>query len=105
MLVEKVAGELNIDMFAAHNKINFGDDGLFKNIECVGDDSDFKINMTKIFCDQMKISTDQVVCVGDAYNDVKLFNETGHGITFSNAKITDSAWKVVSSLLEIKEIL
>lgn len=105
LLVEKVARELNITLYGAHNQLEFDEDGKFKSVKCEGDDSDFKVMMTKKFCADLGIDISETVCVGDSYNDVKLFELSRHGVTFKGTKIEAAAWKVVGELSELKEIL
>lgn len=105
LLVEKVAGEVKIDLHGAHNQLEFDENGMFKRIICDGDDADFKLKKTREFAKSLGIEMNQIVCVGDSYNDVKIFNETGRGITFADSKIADKAWKTVANLSEIKSLL
>jgi len=85
--------------------IEFDENGMFKRIICDGDDADFKLKKTREFAKSLGIEMNQIVCVGDSYNDVKIFNETGRGITFADSKIADKAWKTVANLSEIKSLL
>jgi len=103
--VEKVARDLEIDMWRAHNKLRFDDSGRFLRIECYGDDADFKLDAVKEFCRDLAIEMDQVVCVGDGYNDRKIFEATGRGVTFAGSQVEKDAWKVIKELEDLKEIL
>ena len=44
LLVKKVADELEINYYAAHNQIEFDENNMFNNIVCRGEDSDFKLS-------------------------------------------------------------
>lgn len=105
LLVEKIADELGIEMYAAHNKLKFDKEDNLSKIVCEGDDRDFKLLQLEIFCKQQNISVDQSVCIGDGDNDLKMFLKTKHGITFVGSKIEKEAWRVVNNLAEIKNIL
>lgn len=105
LLVSKVANELGITRFGAHNKIQFDDQGMFKKIICRGDDADFKLEMLVKHCNDLHIGINEAVCIGDGFNDVKMFAECGHGVTFKGSRIEDKAWKIIESLEELKTIL
>jgi phosphoserine phosphatase len=105
MVVEKVAGELGIEMWRAHNKLKFDEKGRFVRIDCSGDDADFKLDAVAEFCRDLAINIQQVVCVGDGFNDRKIFEQSGRGVTFAGSQVEKLAWKVVKKLGDLKEIL
>ncbi len=105
LLVEKVAQELGIKYYAAHNQLDFDEQGNFKKIIFEGDDTDFKVKELKRFCEQINIKPNQCVFVGDDYNDRKVFDLTGRGVTFKGTNIEKNAWGVIDKLEDLKEIL
>ena len=62
-----------------------------------------------MFCKKYKLNPEECVAVGDGDNDIGLFNLTGNGILVDNSKVSEelkkSAWKTVSNLDEIKDLL
>lgn len=105
VVVEKVAKELGIDMWRAHNKLRFDDMGKFMRIDCAGDDADFKLDAVTEFTRDLGIDLSGVVCVGDGYNDRKIFEATGRGVTFAGSQVEKLAWKVIKDLGDLKKIL
>ena len=105
LVAEKVADELGIELWAAHNRFVFDEDDNFRKIMCEGDDADFKLEVLTKFVTRAGWELKNCVCVGDGYNDRKIFEATGYGITTKGTKIEDKAWKVVPNLLSLEEIL
>jgi len=105
MVVERVSGELGVEMWRAHNKLRFDENGRFVKIDCSGDDADFKLDAVVEFCRDLGIKMEQVVCVGDGFNDRKIFEESRHGVTFAGSQVVKLAWKVIKKLGDLKEIL
>jgi phosphoserine phosphatase len=105
LVVRKVARDLGVDLYGAHNSLIFDKEGVFKKIEFVGDDGNFKLAKLREFCKKLKIGLSQVVCVGDGYNDKKIFEATGHGVTFKGSVIEKEAWKVIGKLKDLETIL
>jgi phosphoserine phosphatase len=92
LAVSQVAGELGVETWEAHNKIVFDEGGVFVRIECEGDDADFKLKALKRFALEMGVGVDEVMCVGDGYNDRKMFSECGRGVTFKGSEVESYAW-------------
>ena len=105
LLVAKVASELNIDYHGANNTLDFDAAGHFRRIICWGEDAQFKLFLLKKFCTELGIGISDCVCVGDGYNDLKIFADTGNGITFKGSKIENYASQTISSLSDLKKIL
>ena len=66
-----------------------------------------KVEQLKTLVRKLGINTDQVVFVGDSENDIEVFKATQHGIAVhsSSEELKRVSWRVVDSLLEIKDIL
>jgi phosphoserine phosphatase len=105
LLVKMVASELGIEMYSAHNKLQFDKNGNFVKIICDGDDKDFKLLQLEKFCNKENILIEQSVCVGDGDNDLRMFTKSKHGITFKGSKIEDQSWKVINNLSDLQKIL
>lgn len=105
ILVEKIAHELDIKMFAANNLFIFNESDYLENIVSLGDDKLAKLRHLRSFARQMGISIEQCTCIGDGDNDIEMFNKSKHGITFNESKIKSSSWKLISSLDDIRLIL
>jgi len=104
-LVERVSKELNINLFSAGNKLIFDGKGYLKQLKCLGEEKDVKLNQLKSFCKRLNIKLENCICIGDGDNDRELFASTKRGITFSGSKLEDIAWKVIDELADIKKIL
>lgn len=104
VLAEKVAQELGIEIYAAHNRLEFDGEGKFVRISCVGDDADFKLGQLVQYCHELNIKQTEVMCVGDGYNDEKMFIACGHGVAFRGSKIDRSSWGVIDGLEDLKTL-
>ncbi len=104
-IVKKVAVDLNIpqELALANNTFHYNKGALVK-IETIGDDPVAKLKMLRKICKNLKISTKSCAAVGDGDNDYSLFIETRRGITFTNSKISKSAWKTIEELGDLKQI-
>lgn len=73
------------------------------------DQASVKVDQFAMFCKKYKLNPEECVAVGDGDNDIGLFNLTGNGILVDNSKVSEelkkSAWKTVSNLDEIKDLL
>ncbi len=105
VLVNQVAKELGIELAAANHGLVFDKKGELIDITTVDRDDQAKLKQLEGLCKKLEIDIAQCACIGDGDNDIRLFEKTGHGITFAGSKIEKSAWKIVDSLDEIKEIL
>jgi phosphoserine phosphatase len=104
LLVVNVANELGITHFAANNRFVFDENDYLKEIQVLDNDEDAKVHQLTEIAHMLGIGLDECACVGDGDNDVKLFDVTGHGITFTGSKIEHKAWKVINELIDLKEI-
>jgi len=107
VLVEKVSQQLGVKLYKANTKIMFDETGYFKEFVSAGDEQHAKLSHLQQFCDELGISIDNCVCIGDGANDLELFKATGKGVTFPDAlpEVQAAAWKVVQNLPAIKEVL
>lgn len=104
VLVNRVADELGIKHRYSNNTLVFRN-GRLVRIDVSADDSDFKVQVLTELSGSLGLSLFQCAYVGDSSNDLKIFTATGRGITFSGSPIEKTAWKIILSLQELKEIL
>lgn len=105
ILVEMVARELEIKLFAANNIFVFDENNYLQSFLTFDHQNLAKVRHLQSFARQLGITLEQCVCVGDGANDIELFKKSKHRITFEDSKIKDYAWKVVKDLREISSIL
>ncbi len=109
LVVEKIAKELGIVHFKSLTEFFFDELGYIAKVRVddrTGDEAKNKVCFLKEICSSLGAKLDNCVCVGDGRNEHQLFKET-RGITFDWSKEIHKklAWKVVSDLSEIKNIL
>lgn len=104
ILVDRVAGELDIELAEANNIFVFDEDDNLKDITVFDEDDLAKLRHLESFCRKLGIDIEQCACVGDGDNDIKLFEATKHGITFKGSRIEKGAWKVIDELKDLKQI-
>lgn len=105
MLVQRIAGELDIEHYSANNQFIFDKDNYLSEIVCLGDDWVVKKNQLIALSKKAGVSLNHIACIGDGDNDMGIFELTGHGITFKDSKIRDKAWKVIDTLSDLKSVL
>jgi len=105
ILVEKVARELGVSLWAANNTFVFDEKGVGKAIECLGNDDVFKREKISEMCSALNINVQSCACVGDSENDREIFRLTGKGIALRGSPVDEYAWKVIKKLEELKTIL
>jgi HAD superfamily phosphoserine phosphatase-like hydrolase len=105
--VGKVAEILQIPQWRCNALFHFDAQGRFERIEYVADDPEAKVIQAKQLCQQYGVDPEQVIFVGDAANDLMAFELTKHGLLYrtENPEYESKAWKRITNLLEIKEIL
>ena len=104
LLVERVARELDIDLFGFGSFLFFDDDDRLKEMVYITEDTKLKKMLFLSFCRRLELDPRDVVCVGDGDNEAELF-KLSRGITFKGSKLEKEAWKIVDDLTEIPAIL
>lgn len=104
VLVDMVAKDLGIEYAKANNTLEFSPEGRLVSIRGLGDDVTEKLEHLKTACSMFNVSLDECACVGDGANDIKMFQATGHGITFKGSPIEGEAWKVIETLSNLQTI-
>ena len=105
ILVDSVSKDLGITYAHAHNVFEFDTNNRLSAIHADGDDTHAKVTHLKKFCTSLGIQLNECVCIADGKNDIEMFKQTGHGITFRDSPIKNEAWKVIDSLQDLREIL
>lgn len=104
IMVDMVATELGIEYKKANSTFGFDANDKLISLKNDGDDVTAKLRYLQEFCELLNIRIDECACVGDGANDVKMFQATKRGITFKGSPIEGEAWKVITSLTELKTI-
>ena len=107
MYVESVARKLGVDGFYANSTLEFNKKGALQKINYRDNQKEVKVEQLKTLVRKLGINIDQVIFVGDSENDIEVFKTTKHGIAVhsSNEELKKISWRIVDSLLEIKNIL
>lgn len=105
ILVEIVAKDLGITWYDANHSFLFDENGLLEKITIFDHDDIAKLHQLRRICRRLGLKETDCACVGDGDNDFELFQKTKHGITFPGSKIENIAWKTISSLSELQNII
>ncbi len=107
LYVEAVAKRLGVKRFHAAIEFVFDKKGVFQKIQFDTVDTHQKVNYLKSLCQELKITSDQIVYVGDSDNDLEAFRFTGRGILVGNGNDTlrNTAWKQIHALHELPQLL
>ncbi len=105
--VQCIAKKLNVDGFYANSTLEFNNKGTLQKINYRNNQKEVKVEQLKRLIKELNINIDQVVFIGDSENDIGVFKATKQGIAVhsSNEELKKISWRVVDSLLEIKDIL
>jgi len=107
VMAKRVADSLGIKHYRANTKIIFDSEGKFENLVPAGDEIMNKPGYLKEICDELNITFDECICVGDGVGDVELFKAVSKGVALKDApdELKQHAWKVVDSLSEVGGLL
>lgn len=104
ILVAHVAKELGISLWRASNIFVFDESNQLVGIKSPEKDAADKAVQFTDICLKKGVDPTQCAAIGDGANDKHLFELTGHGVTFTDSPIENSAWRVVSNLSEVGEL-
>jgi len=105
MLVDRVAHELGIMRWRAAAQFVFDDENNLTSIVCAPNDAEHKAEQLASIANELGVDITDCVAVGDGDNDARLFEVTGHGVTFTGSPIADKSWKIIGSLKELQHII
>lgn len=105
--VEEIARKLKVDGFYASSSLGFDEKGILNRIYYQVNQGEAKVRQLEEIAKSLNISLKEIVFVGDSDNDIDAFKITRHGIAVNslNEELNKLAWKRISSLEEIKNIL
>jgi HAD superfamily phosphoserine phosphatase-like hydrolase len=105
--VEKIAQKLGVDWFLATTTLEFDTSGNLRRIDYNPNQSEAKMRYLNELISKLGVDIKEVTFIGDSDNDIEAFKATGRGIAVytTSEELKRAAWKVVNSLIEIKEIL
>ena len=104
-IVETAAERLGFTNWRACSKIIYNEQGVFENIETMGDERDAKLSLLEEFCHDKGYTLSQTICIGDGGNELSIFKETKGILVGNNTELRDVAWKQVATLNEITELI
>ncbi|MFC5370189.1 phosphoserine phosphatase SerB [Arcanobacterium bovis] len=89
-ILQPLAQACDVDFYAA-NRFEIHDGVLTGRTEGAVIDADAKLKLTQQWHNDLGISADLVVCVGDGANDLKMLNYAAHGFAYRAKPILASA--------------
>lgn len=106
---EVVAKKIGIDTVYTSAKLHYDSNGLLSAFDYVIDQAAVKLDHLKQFCKENDLSINECIVVGDGDNDIALFEATKRGIfvetKYSSEQLRSLAWKSVTQLREITDII
>ena len=104
-VVETAAERLGFTNWRACSKILYNDQGIVENLETMGDERTAKLSLLEEFCHDKGYTLSQTICIGGGGNELAIFKETKGILVGSNTELRDVAWKHVTTLSEITELI
>lgn len=106
LFVEEIFKKLDVNGYYANSTLEFDDKGILVKIHYRDNQGDVKVEQLKELIQKEGIAINEVTFIGDSSNDIESFEVTKNGIAVgsSNKQLKSVAWKVIDSLLEIKEV-
>jgi HAD superfamily phosphoserine phosphatase-like hydrolase len=107
IFVSAVAKRLSIKNYNANFSFECHPDGTIRRLAYKTTERLAKVNFLKNICIQRSLQPEQIVFVGDSYNDLDAFNFTHRGILMGDGykELVEASWKKVTSLAEIPALL
>lgn len=106
---EATANKLDIDYFYTSSELHYDSNGLLNEFDYVIDQASAKLDHLKQFCKENNLFVNECIVVGDGDNDISLFEATKRGIfvetKYSSEQLRSLAWKSVTQLREITDII
>lgn len=105
--VGNVARHMGIDDFHAYYSLAYSNGSFASYIYDGRDDDLLKVEYLKTFAKKYALAPEEIVFVGDSYNDLKAFAHTGRGILVhsSEPELRQAAWKYVDAFADIVPII
>ena len=107
LYVKGIAKKLKVDGYYANSTLEFNKKGVLKKIHYRYDQGKVKVKQLKKLMEKFKLKKEEVVFIGDSWNDIDIFQFTQKGIAVHcfNEELKKVAWKTIDSLAEIKNLL
>ncbi len=105
ILVEHIANELGIGLWACNNYFNFDGAGMLQTIRTIDNDDSYKAGQLESMCKKLDIKPTETMCVGDGDNDALLFDLSRCGVTFEDSSVKDRAKYTISRLDNLLDFL
>ncbi|HUC88291.1 MAG TPA: HAD-IB family phosphatase [Candidatus Binatia bacterium] len=104
-----MARKLGVEYYYSNAELYFDDNGELADFHYTANQAEVKLEQFGEFSKLMKLRASDFAAVGDGDNDIGLFRLTNNGILVDHNKVSDelrnSAWKTVSNLIEVKDLL
>jgi HAD superfamily phosphoserine phosphatase-like hydrolase len=104
-----MAQKLGVKYYYSNAELYFDDDGELVDFHYTANQAEVKLEQFGEFCKLMSLRASDCAAVGDGDNDIGLFRLTKNGILVNHNKVSNelrnSAWKTVSNLIEVKDLL
>lgn len=103
---EAIRNDLGLTYAQAVSSISFTSEDMVETIISKGEESYAKVELLEALCNELGITLRDCICIGDGGNNIKLFDATGHGITFASSSdaVKQHAEHVVESLQHVGEV-
>lgn len=108
LYAEVIAKRLGIKDFFSNSQFIWDDNGKLKDFHYDIKQDKKKLEQFLKFCREQSLDPRDCAVVGDSHNDTELFSATGNGIAVNSKNshhLEKIAWKIISNLNEIKELL
>lgn len=105
VVTKVIAAKLNVREYFSTNKAIFNKDDEFIEIETMGDERESKLLLLREYCLKNGIDIEDVIAVGDGGNDKEIFVNAKGVLLEENKELNNLAWRKVTDLLEIKDLL
>ena len=108
LYAEMIANRLGVNYFYANTKLIWDKNEEIQDFKYDKNQGEKKVQQFKDFCIKLHLSKKDIFVVGDDENDIELFQYTKHGVAVKSPtshKIEKFAWKTVTSLSELKDLV
>lgn len=105
IITKIIADRLGIIFLGASIETIFDQNDMLTGFKTSPSESKFKLKQVIQLKESLSCNPEDIVCLGDGFNDGEIFKYTKHGITFTNSAIVDLAWKQIKDISELKLVL
>lgn len=105
IITNSIADRLGITFLGASIGAVFDQNDVLTGFKTVPSESEFKLTQVIQLKESLSCNPEDIICLGDGDNEREIFKYTKRGITFTNSRIVDLAWKQINNISELKLIL